>query len=52
MLQISWHLYDTDIIEEDVILKWEDEKKDVDSQWLFLIMAILWVCGDLISSRG
>uniref|UniRef100_A0A2N9IZ15 Translation initiation factor eIF2B subunit epsilon n=1 Tax=Fagus sylvatica TaxID=28930 RepID=A0A2N9IZ15_FAGSY len=28
--QILWHLYNVDIIEEDAILRWEDEKKDAD----------------------
>ncbi|GMY21197.1 translation initiation factor eIF-2B subunit epsilon-like [Fagus crenata] len=28
--KILWHLYNVDIIEEDAILRWEDEKKDAD----------------------
>jgi hypothetical protein len=30
LLQILWLLYDKDIIQEDAILKWDDEKKDAD----------------------
>lgn len=30
ILQILWHLYDKDIIGEEAILKWDDEKKDAD----------------------
>jgi hypothetical protein len=28
LLQILWLLYDKEIIQEDAILKWDDEKKD------------------------
>ena len=30
LLQILWLLYDKEIIQEDAILKWDDEKKDAD----------------------
>lgn len=30
LLQILWLLYDKDIIQEDAILKWDDEKKEAD----------------------
>ncbi|KAB1212650.1 putative translation initiation factor eIF-2B subunit epsilon [Morella rubra] len=29
-LRILWHLYDKDLIQEDAVLKWDDEKKDAD----------------------
>ncbi|XP_040999622.1 translation initiation factor eIF-2B subunit epsilon isoform X2 [Juglans microcarpa x Juglans regia] len=28
--KILWHLYDKDIIQEEAVLKWDDEKKDAD----------------------
>lgn len=28
--QILWHLYDQEVIQEDAILKWDDEKKEAD----------------------
>lgn len=30
LLQILFHLYDKDLIQEDAILKWDDEKKNAD----------------------
>lgn len=30
LLQILWLLYDKDTIQEEAILKWDDEKKDAD----------------------